>query len=116
MLSEPVKISAQNLSSAAQARLPAGEGILQRDNNVKEKAGGPDLSSLLEVLADVQKNLNLMHNVDLQFSVHKATGEVMVTVKNESTGRVIREIPPSEVLNLAARLEQMVGLMFDQKG
>ena len=116
MLSETVNISAQNLSPAAQARLPSGEGIPQRDNNVKEEAGGPDLSSLLEVVADVQKNLNLMHNVDLQFSVHEATGEVMVTVKNESTGRVIREIPPSEVLNLAARLEQMVGLIFDQKG
>jgi len=48
--------------------------------------------------------------------VHQASGVVMVTVTDESTGEVIREIPPSEVLDLAARLEEMVGLLFDQKG
>jgi flagellar protein FlaG len=54
--------------------------------------------------------------VDLQFSVHEASGEIMVTVRDESSGEVIREIPPSEMLDLAARLGEMVGLLFDQTG
>jgi hypothetical protein len=58
----------------------------------------------------------MIHNVDLQFSVHEATGEIMVTVREESTGEVIREIPPSEMLDLAARIDEMVGLLFHQTG
>jgi uncharacterized FlaG/YvyC family protein len=40
----------------------------------------------------------------------------MVTVKDETTGDVIRQIPPAEILDLATRLEEMIGLIFDQKG
>ncbi|MBE9523215.1 MAG: flagellar protein FlaG, partial [Proteobacteria bacterium] len=42
--------------------------------------------------------------------------EIMVTVREQSTGEVIREIPPSEILDLAARLGEMVGLLFDRRG
>jgi flagellar protein FlaG len=115
MLTEPVNISGQGLSPATQARLQSGEGIPQKDSCAKDEAKERDLSRLAEMVLDVQKNLKLIHDVDLQFSVHKASGEIMVTVSDQSTGEVIREIPPSDVLNLAARLEQMVGLMFDQK-
>jgi flagellar protein FlaG len=116
MLTEPVHISGQSLAPTAQARLPAGKEIPQRDNKVKEEAKEQDLSHLAGLVVDVQNNLNLIHDVDLQFSVHEASGEIMVTVSDKSTGEVIREVPPSEVLNLAARLEQMIGLIFDQKG
>jgi len=54
--------------------------------------------------------------VELQFSVNEASGRTVVTVTDAQTGEVIREIPPSEQLNLAARLEEMIGLLFDQMG
>jgi len=115
MLTEPVNISGRSLALTAQATIPSEKGISQRDDTEKSEKKS-DVSSLAELLVHVRKNLKLMHNVDLQFSVHEATGEVMVTVRDESTGEVVREIPPSEILNLAARLEHMAGLMFDQKG
>jgi uncharacterized FlaG/YvyC family protein len=40
----------------------------------------------------------------------------MVTVKDEATSDVIREIPPSEFLNLAAEIDEMIGIIFDQEG
>ena len=58
----------------------------------------------------------MIHEVDLQFSVHEASGEIMVRVLEESTGEVIREIPPSEMLDLAAGLGEMVEPLFDQTG
>jgi flagellar protein FlaG len=39
----------------------------------------------------------------------------MITVIDESTGKVIREIPESEILELAAKMKEMVGMLFDQK-
>lgn len=40
----------------------------------------------------------------------------MVRVLEESSGEVIREIQPSEMLDFAARLGEMVEPLFDQTG
>ena len=113
MLVEPINISGKGLAPPAQERAST-EAEAPREDAKVEKV--PDPSGLTELLSDVQKNLNMIHDLDLQFTVHEATGKTMVKVMDGSTGRVIREIPPSEVLNLAARLDDMIGLIFDQKG
>lgn len=116
MLVEPVTVSGKGHAPQAQARLPDGNGMAQKVGaNVKAEKQ-PDLAQTAEIVAEVQKNLDIIHDTDLQFSVHEATGDVMVTVREESSGKVIREIPPREVLNLAAKLDAMAGLMFDQNG
>lgn len=113
---EPIAISKEKQIPPAQARSPT---LKRRALEGKEgvRAGkGTDSSRLMELLEDVEKDLKTAHNVKLRFSVHEASDRIMVTVIDESTGEVIREIPSSEVLNLSARLEEMVGLIFDQKG
>ncbi len=119
---EPITISVNNLAPPTQSKLPTEKAITQKDKvkvDVKAEAAAAaeelEPSKLTELVAEVQKNVNMIHSVDLQFSVHEASGEIMVTVMDGSTGDVIREVPPSEILDLAAKLEEMVGLMFDQK-
>ncbi|MEW6667461.1 MAG: flagellar protein FlaG [Thermodesulfobacteriota bacterium] len=51
----------------------------------------------------------------LKIQVHPGTGDFMVKVISEEDGRTIREIPPEEVLNLAAKMEEMMGLLFNEK-
>ena len=55
-------------------------------------------------------------SVDLRFSVHEAFAKFMVTVINESSGEIIMELPSSEILDIAAKVDNMRGLIFDQKG
>jgi len=52
---------------------------------------------------------------DLHFSVNRPTGKVQVTVSEKSSGKVIREIPSSESLQIAAKMDEMVGMIFDKK-
>jgi len=73
-------------------------------------------SRLRELLDDVQKDLDEIHDVDLRFSVHEASGGIMVTAMDGYTGETIREIPCSEILDIAAMLDKIIGLIFDQKG
>jgi len=40
----------------------------------------------------------------------------MVTVTDKDTGEVIREIPPEEIVKFAEKFDEMVGMIFDQKG
>ena len=74
----------------------------------------PESSQMSELVADIKNEM--IRNVGLQFAVNEDTGRVVVTVIDESTGKVIREIPPSEVLKLAASLDKTIGIIFDQKG
>ncbi|OQY12329.1 MAG: hypothetical protein B6I30_05010 [Desulfobacteraceae bacterium 4572_187] len=113
---DPVATSGKSEAPPVRARLPAEQEMVHKDKEVQQPVKRTDLPDLEELAADVQKNLNIMHNVDLQFSVHKASGQIMVTVIDESTGKVVREIPPSEILELAAKMDEMVGMIFDQKG
>ena len=117
MVVELTKISGNIEAPPVQARLPAEEASNQQDKAVQQQTAKRKAKSDLEELAaDMQKNLNIMHKVELKFSVHKASGQMMVTVIDENTGKVIREIPSSEILELAAKMDEMVGILFDKKG
>jgi flagellar protein FlaG len=51
---------------------------------------------------------------DIKIQVNNRTGDISVKVISEETGKVIREIPSQEMLELAARMEEMSGIFFDQ--
>jgi flagellar protein FlaG len=50
-----------------------------------------------------------------EFSRHEGTGKTMIKVVNKDTGDVIREIPPEKALDMAAKMDEMLGILFDQK-
>jgi flagellar protein FlaG len=116
MLTEPVKTPVRDIRSTEQTRPPTTSALVGKGGSAPNST--PDISSdvLKEIAGNLQSGLNMIHNVDLQFSVHESSGRVMVIVKEASTGQVIREIPPREILNLAAKLDEMIGLIFDERG
>ena len=116
MLVESVENTANSEALPAQARLPAGTKVSPKDEAAAKPAHEPGKAELKELAADIQENLKFINDVDLNFSVHEASGKLMVIVKDDSTGKVIREIPSKEVLNLAAKFDEMVGLIMDKKG
>lgn len=50
-----------------------------------------------------------------EFSVHEETHTVMVKVFNKETGDLIREIPQEKLLDVAASLMELTGLIIDKK-
>jgi uncharacterized FlaG/YvyC family protein len=116
VLAAQERLSKENVVSLAEERLPVEMPILRASVKDTKAQDEPDLSGMTQTVTDIQENLNVIHNVDLKFTVHEDSGRIMITVQDQSTGEVIREIPPSAILNLAARLDEMVGLLFDQTG
>lgn len=74
-----------------------------------------DESLSQETLDEISKDLETLHAVGLNFVKHEATGRTMVLITNRDTDEVIREIPVKQVLDLAAKIEEMVGMLFDEK-
>ncbi|MDI6601795.1 MAG: flagellar protein FlaG [Thermoanaerobacteraceae bacterium] len=51
----------------------------------------------------------------LEFSIHKGTHEVVVKIINEETNEIIKEIPPEKLLDLVAKIWEIVGLFVDKR-
>jgi flagellar protein FlaG len=98
----------------------AGNGVVQmfpvgrKPEADESKRSAEQVSAMVE---DLQASLEMLQqkNTQLNFSVHEKTDRIMVRITDQDTGDVIREIPSEEFLNLAAKLQEMVGLMFDMK-
>ncbi len=61
------------------------------------------------------RDYSALHNINLSFSVHKATGRTVIRVIDAETDKVVREIPPEEILNLAVSIEKMAGTLLHKK-
>ncbi|WP_281658513.1 flagellar protein FlaG [Halobacillus sp. Cin3] len=76
---------------------PAGE---------KEK-----LTQLTDSLNDIFQSLQ----TSLRFRFHDKLGEYYVTVVNNETDEVIKEIPPKKMLDLYASIAESIGIIVDHK-
>lgn len=54
------------------------------------------------------------YGTELRFSIHEASGEVMVKVINTKDDSVVREIPPERVLDFVANVKKMLGIIIDK--
>ena len=112
---EAIKLPIKNVASLKPTDFQLSDENTHKQAKIAE-AGDERQPSVMEALAaDLQSNLKIIHDVELNFSVHKASGRIIVTVLNEATGEKIREIPSEDLLNLAAKFDEMIGLIFDRK-
>jgi flagellar protein FlaG len=94
----------------------------EQQKEAKEKEVPKEVSTALDSKEGVQAFAKVMedyakqvHNVGLRFSVHEDTGRTVVRIVDEKTDEVVREVPPEELLDLAAKMEQMMGMLLDEK-
>ncbi|WP_258959184.1 flagellar protein FlaG [Paenibacillus tyrfis] len=69
------------------------------------------------VVKAIQKANKALQGVEKRFEyrVHQQTGEIMVKVLNQETDELIREIPPEKLLDLVAKLQDICGIIIDEK-
>jgi flagellar protein FlaG len=79
--------------------------------NEQQKLSREELSQSIQQLNDqIQK-----FNRDLQFVTDEATGKRVVKVIDRNTGALIRQIPPEEILRIMQNIDNMSGLIFNNK-
>jgi uncharacterized FlaG/YvyC family protein len=54
-------------------------------------------------------------NTGLALKFHEKSGLWYAVIENKITHEVIKEVPPKDVLELRARLKEMIGFFLDQK-
>ncbi|NMA52549.1 MAG: flagellar protein FlaG [Peptococcaceae bacterium] len=83
---------------------------LQPENNSNKDTSPHNLDEAVE-----QANRTFeTYGTQLRFSLHEASGEMMVQVINTKDDSVIREIPPERVLDFVADVKRMLGIIIDK--
>ena len=103
------KISRQvaESGSSAKEKIQHEERNMPKDITISEK-------DLLETIEKANKAIT-GKNTKCEFSVHEETNTIMVKVIDEDEGKVIKEIPPEKILDLVAKIWEMVGIIVDEK-
>lgn len=71
-------------------------------------------TELKNTINKINENVGIL-NKDVKFVYNDTIKSLVVKVVNAKTGKVIREIPPKEVINLQKKLSEVVGIIFDSK-
>jgi len=50
-----------------------------------------------------------------EYAVHDKLKDVMIKIVDDETGEVIQELPPKKVLDMVAKMCELVGLIVDDK-
>jgi len=114
-------ISDETMATTQPVGAPSGALPLDIAGSDKQNAASTQRKSLLpadEVAAAVQELNAAMKvvNTNLSFSIDHITKQTVVTVTDEKTHEVIRQIPSEEMLKVSERIAELLGVLFDHAG
>ncbi len=102
-----------NIKSTQAAPLQTTDKASDKTAEGLQKENSPQVTE--EMLKGLEQDIETMHSIGISFSKHKDTGRMVIKVIDKETGKVIRQIPSEEALNLTAKMEEMAGILFDKQ-
>jgi flagellar protein FlaG len=104
---ETVKVDTSHINKTA-LDPKAMEKIEHSVNQVTKK-------ELEQVINNLNRFFGIANKPFLKFQIHEDTDKLMVSIMDLETKKVIRELPPKEILDMEARIQNFVGLLIDEK-
>ena len=127
---------AEQVTGAASATIPGGiarftssalkQGVSSATNStVKAEVAKPEIQAvqidpveMQKKLQDIVDRLNEQASKNgrsLGFSVDQRLNRNIVTVTSSTTGEVVRQIPEEVVIRVGNRIEDLKGILFDER-
>ncbi len=117
-IQRPNKVSSQenDLSAWKAARETARQAAEQHrgQSNNGERAEGLSREDLEKTLDELNDVLEVVTK-DLRFELHQPTDNLMVHIINRESQEILKTMPPEEMLDIAARIRTMIGIIIDEK-
>jgi len=79
-----------------------------------KSASGSDPNVDAQIAQQVNSYLQESSDVELSYQ-QDGKGKMVVQVLDKSTGQVIRQIPPQNLLSIRQKLDDLSGILFDDK-
>ncbi|MFS0859499.1 flagellar protein FlaG [Paenibacillus taichungensis] len=111
-----------NSSSYVKATRYVSEGNPKpQDVNLSVSAPRTSISQIAQdreqTMKDLERAIRAIQGPQktLEISVHDTTHAIMIKVKNQETGDVIREIPSEKILDVVANMLEHAGILIDER-
>ena len=98
-----------------QAVEPDSKADAMAEEKAEEKEPETRSSVSQDQLNELQNKMQKIRNIGISFSVHETTGKTIAKIIDKETDKVIREIPSEKLLELSDKLNEMIGIFFDEK-
>ncbi|MFA4133361.1 MULTISPECIES: flagellar protein FlaG [unclassified Brevibacillus] len=86
----------------------------QNTSNKQAELNQQTKSDLQNEIAGINKWLQST-NTHVKFTLHEDLNEYYVQVINDQTNEVIREIPSKKMMDMVAKMHEMIGILVDEK-
>jgi flagellar protein FlaG len=105
-----------NNSNNQSTRVNRNDNSERKPESLREKQEYSEQDLEDEVRESVKDVNEIVDKVKegLSFQIHEDTEKMMVKVVDLNTDEVIKELPPEEMLDLQARIHEMVGILIDE--
>ena len=80
------------------------------DNSIKQ-SNVPELKKKIEGVNQFLKSTN----TNLKFNLHEELNEYYITIIDQETKEIIKEVPPKKLLDFYASMVEALGLFIDKK-
>lgn len=108
--------SAARDTSASRAGSDTKPTAVHAPNEKPDKEELPlSVNAIKDGVEKVNKTIEKMNSIKLDFSVHEELKEVMIKVVDVNTKEVIREFPPEKLLDILSNIIKTAGLFVDKK-
>ncbi len=71
-----------------------------------------------DLLKDIEKSLErvrLIFRGEAQFILDRDLNMIIIKIKDKETGEIIRQIPPEVAVKIAKNLQELIGILFDER-
>jgi flagellar protein FlaG len=100
----PTRLPTEIFARARDALAPAHSATA-------EPIPAADRETLHQAVEHLSRNAQSMQRA-LEFSIDETSGRTVITVIDKETKRIIRQIPPQEILSLTSRIQRAAGLIL----
>ncbi|AFG34351.1 flagellar protein FlaG [Fervidobacterium pennivorans subsp. shakshaketiis] len=69
----------------------------------------------LEIFKENFEKLKKIFRGEAEFRIDKDTNMVVIKIKDPETGEVIRQIPPELAIKLAKNIQELLGVLMDER-
>jgi flagellar protein FlaG len=119
---DPVRMDPHRNVNSMNVRNVQTESVKQLQLNVEKASEEPkkqqedlDLSKAMDSLKKTFERLSRFFKTEAQFTIERELNMIIIKIKDRDTGEIVRQIPPEVAVKIAKNLQELIGILFDEK-
>jgi len=119
---DPVRMDPHRNVNSMNVRNVQIESLKQLQLNVekaseelKKQQEDLDLSKAMDSLKKTFERLSRFFKTEAQFTIERELNMIIIKIKDRDTGEIVRQIPPEVAVKIAKNLQELMGILFDEK-